>query len=1539
MIMKNNSYKIKVILYLFFLISSIQLFSQTQSQCFDDGPNGPEEGRLMFRDRDADGIGGAEKACVFSYTNLKYFSNRTGDCNDRDPNIPGPVDWYIDKDNDDHGEMGSTPYRGCDPPIDGNNYVTNNDDCDDDNPNVYSGRFYFRDQDKDGLGDPDTSEGSYFCTNVAPEGYTTNNKDCDDTKEYIGILIWYKDQDGDGLGDPMLSIEQCEQPSMTTTTTTINYVANSDDACPNDFGTEANLGCPEGQDSVEYFNTVQTTSYDITERVLGSTKSYFDDLGREIQTQTYDTKEERKWASQTLYDSQGRAALASLQAPISDKNVPLIFKFKENFIKSSSNTNYTEQDFESGDILNPTPVGTEKHTLGWYYSTENTDEPYQDITDRPYSRTIFSELNPGAVKQTIGGNKINGQWKQGYSFSMPASQEMYYVFGYNYFPRNPRIQNRYPTIQNVINDTSKQIIWLKAGKTVVEDVHGNESVVFTDSDGKTLAAARSGGNGSQYEVLSLIGEQKFTDIHIPKGCENTATLLGSASNYRIYNLKTEELVNNLNSAGFYRVEYVGNNSLNEVDMLSYIDTTSGTIKPSTENNAKGVRYKVNYYDYSLNYYNDAGQLTSSVQPIGFNESCLTGFQPIVNHDANATSIYQYNSIGELLSTTSPDEGTANFRYRTDGQIRFSQNSKQQLAGEFSYTNYDALARPIESGVCSGTLPTNGDIASSFSGTRKEQHFTEYDYVSTPSDLTSLANLHSSYHNPTFLSGNVATTYNTDQNHNKISQTWYSYDNYGRVKWIVQNIEGLGVKTIDYVYDPITSQVKQVIYQKHIPEELFIHKYNYNVAQELVSVETSINGTNFTKHADYTYYETGAMKRTEIANGIQGIDYVYNLAGQLKAINHPDLTENKDPGLDDDDFFGMTLEYYNGDYLRNPANFSFTSDTEEQYNGNISALRWNTDPSLDQAPVQYSYKYDRNNWLTEAVFNGGGNLTGTVPEDVVLNTTLSSNQTVQASNSILLTPGFQVTASTGSTFVAQITANATGNGFAPDDYKVSGITYDANGNIQSLDRNMNTIGSNSNKMDKLRYTYRTDKPNQLDYVDDLVGNAGVQDIDAQSPNNYEYNAIGQLIKNKGEGVEYEYNASGLVTLVKHNGNKRVAFFYNDKNFRTRKASYDDNGNLTKTTDYIRDAVGSVLAIYENQALKELPIYGASRLGIYKKESNTSVYQLTDHLGNVRAVIESDGTNAAALVSSTDYYPFGMPMPNRQIVNGEPYRYAYQGQEKDPETGKEAFQLRLWDGRIGRWLTTDPYGQYASPYLGMGNNPTLMIDPDGGCAEPDEKCGWLKRAWYSITGRDYLVNRWDFVNDNPHIEWNSFTNIEEIGIAGASGSYLVNNSDGSTQEVGFTQYFLSMDLYKSLVESAVGTGEMVLDRFFPIIFIEQTLPNYDESQNIQQASILPLFGKWKPPRVNGKGSWFSGNAKKFWKNNKSLITKALSRGVITGKAARGNGWGVKYLQHGREVGKNVYHWEIKVGTHRVYGNIHQWKGRDVFKWNGYEKVSNK
>ena len=178
---------------------------------------------------------------------------------------------------------------------------------------------------------------------------------------------------------------------------------------------------------------------------------------------------------------------------------------------------------------------------------------------------------------------------------------------------------------------------------------------------------------------------------------------------------------------------------------------------------------------------------------------------------------------------------------------------------------------------------------------------------------------------------------------------------------------------------------------------------------------------------------------------------------------------------------------------------------------------------------------------------------------------------------------------------------------------------------------------------------------------------------------------------------------------------------------------------------------------NKPTLEYPIYGASRLGVYNKQSNTSVYQFTDHLGNVRAVASKTPEGIVSLSSAIDYYPFGMPMPNR-IYGANGYRYAYQGQEVDPETGKEAFQLRLWDGRIGRWLTTDPAGQFNSPYLGMGNNPISGVDPDG---------AWVKGAgfWNNIFHTDAKI----YANQaaSKHID----SSIDHVGFR----KYAVNYSN--------------------------------------------------------------------------------------------------------------------------------------------------------------------
>ncbi|GAA4277403.1 hypothetical protein GCM10022259_21270 [Aquimarina mytili] len=1285
------------------------------------------------------------------YGNPNVFMDRCGpapgwtfnntDCDDTDPDIKGPKRWYADTDNDGLGDPNGLSTLDCTRPI---GFVDNNNDCDDTDSTIGNKTAYYIDNDKDGQASI-TSVAEYHCTNpsTATTHYVTvaNRTDCDDNDSSVLEITWYIDTDGDGFGENSNILMRCTKPSS-------QYVRNNDDLCPGING--SNNGCPPaGSNTAEYWNTIKVTTYDVTETDIAKNKSYFDDYGKSVQTQTKDYKTGKTWATQTLYDNQGRPALQTLNAP-TNQDIPTDFLYRKDFIKKSNGSTFTETDFET-DPENPSIVGTQPNSLGWYYSenntTENGGETYQDITSYPYSRTIYSELNPGVPLKTIGGNKMDNEWKNGYVFSMPAGREL---------------------SQSVAFGDTKYDNY-KVFKTITRDVHGIETVIFTDTDGKVLASARSGneeGNTSTRISVVRIGKQRYVDIHIPVGTKGIDVrdfqgwILNNDSRFDVYDLITEELITipfkSLES-GFYRIAIVDGSTSNYT-----------------------INYPENYYDYSLNEYDEAGRLISSYQPLN-----------------KLKSEFRYNALGQLTYTKSPDEGEAWFKYRKDGQIRYSQNSKQRATNQMSYTNYDQKGRPVESGVYTGFKPINFETLDpdglGFPGSLSEQQFTAYDAV-TQDDINALP---ANYKDPSFLAGNVAKTSNDH------TTSYYSYDNYGRVQWVVQDIAELGFKTIDYEYDPITSQVTQVIYQKYQAADRFIHRYTYYLKDySLIKVETAIDSDMpFTEHATYKYYETGGLKQLNLAEGLQKIDYVYNLNGALKSINHPNLNAANDPGGNNNDLFGMNLHYYNGDYNRSntPKPIPNTSPGINNYNGNIKAMTWNTKGQNNSKPDTYYYTYDKNNWLTGASFNQTVNeVDPNIPLTLVKSETITAAETAEATQSIKMQPGFKVTATSSLTFTTSIAKDGTVQG--DGDYNVSGITYDANGNIQSLTRNKQTENG-SNAMDKLSYNYDATKPNQLKQVTDDAGDVdGADDIDTQiNPDNYVYNEIGQLVKNKEENIDYFYNASGLVTEVHKDNTPLVKFFYNDKNHRVRKESFNPTNSSITTTFYVRDAAGMAMAVYNkfdanvsgggsaSPSITEHTIYGAQRLGVYKRYKNSgghSLYQLTDHLGNVRAVVgRMTSGQELAITSATDYYPFGMPMPGRTLSGAEGYRYAYQGQEKDTETGKEAFQLRLWDSRIGRWLTTDPYGQYSSPYLGMGNDPINGIDSDGGWKS------WWGAAWaYLKGGFGGKIQRntdSEFVAANPDKEYYITQDIggDEAGFKFSYDydGYTLNNLDDYDQEI--------------------------------------------------------------------------------------------------------------------------------------------------------------
>lgn len=106
--------------------------------------------------------------------------------------------------------------------------------------------------------------------------------------------------------------------------------------------------------------------------------------------------------------------------------------------------------------------------------------------------------------------------------------------------------------------------------------------------------------------------------------------------------------------------------------------------------------------------------------------------------------------------------------------------------------------------------------------------------------------------------------------------------------------------------------------------------------------------------------------------------------------------------------------------------------------------------------------------------------------------------------------------------------------------------------------------------------------------------------------------------------------------------------------------------------------------------------------------TPQYYLKDHLGNVRVVINGNGS----ILQETEYFPFGLSIP--RSGNDAVNKYQYNGKEKQPETGYLDYGARMYMPEIGRWGVVDRFSEKYfdfSPFSYGANNPIRFIDMNG------------------------------------------------------------------------------------------------------------------------------------------------------------------------------------------------------------------------------------
>ena len=119
-------------------------------------------------------------------------------------------------------------------------------------------------------------------------------------------------------------------------------------------------------------------------------------------------------------------------------------------------------------------------------------------------------------------------------------------------------------------------------------------------------------------------------------------------------------------------------------------------------------------------------------------------------------------------------------------------------------------------------------------------------------------------------------------------------------------------------------------------------------------------------------------------------------------------------------------------------------------------------------------------------------------------------------------------------------------------------------------------------------------------------------------------------------------------------------------------------------------------------------------------------------------------APILACLADYYPFGWLLPDRKVLE---YRYGYQGNEEDPETGWTAYTFREYNARVARFFRVDPLiKKYPSlsPYQLAGNSPVKNSELEGAESSDETGSGFSLRMFLD----DPIGYLWDKIVKPVH-----------------------------------------------------------------------------------------------------------------------------------------------------------------------------------------------
>ena len=672
-------------------------------------------------------------------------------------------------------------------------------------------------------------------------------------------------------------------------------------------------------------------------------------------------------------------------------------------------------------------------------------------------------------------------------------------------------------------------------------------------------------------------------------------------------------------------------------------------------------------------YNDLGQLRFVLSP------------EYKKNPANRTIYsyeYRYDNKGRVIEKILPGRMQSGvfIKYWYDKADRVSFMKDAALANKYRFYLYDKFGRLCVQGTCSNYCQTS-ETVSTTSYNINSEGICKTGYAAPYTISNAKLEIVNYYDNYDFMDKhlkNITPTVAITEEQKKLSVGSLTGS-------VVYASNGAALGSVN-VYDYRGQVVRAV--RKGLGGFTEDVSTKYNITGAVENMEAKVNvryGDNFIARTSNTYkYGKRTSTSLSVSHGNTALTrtvwYGYDFAGRLYS---------KDRQMNDRYKSYCSYRYDVHGWLKSISSGDFTEQLYYAdgldgsfFNGNISTIKWKA--ANDNSYQGYNLEYDRNNRLRRATFGTGDNLTGN------------------------------------------------------KGYFNESAEYDDNGNITKLQRGglVNKEYLRYGLVDNLTMTY---EGNRLTSVRDDASRhtyAGATDFDGVKGREYPltYNESGALVSDAGRKIaKIDYDASGNPIRIQFTNGNVTSYVYSATGEKLRVVYQTAVPNLSVAIGTSRDlAPYETISTYQTDYLlggsltlnngridkycfEEGYCQAKANSANSTRDDFTFCYFNQDHLGNVRQVIEADGTAKGKIIQKMDYYPFGAEFCDIGAKNYDQKR-KYNGKEFDNMHGLNTYDYgaRQYNPVTARWDRMDPLAEKysdVSPYVYCLNNPVKNIDPDG------------------------------------------------------------------------------------------------------------------------------------------------------------------------------------------------------------------------------------